>query len=312
MHHRSKWLGQISADDSISKAARITLQSRLPRVLHFLDLAAHHADTTPEYVHQLRVHTRRSLAALRMYQEVLPGKEAKWLRKRLRCIRQAAGEARDLDVFLQRYGKPEDPDQAAFLRRVKKQRRQAQRPITALDTKLVSNGRLEKNIHRLLKKSARHRSRRDHPLVHWARDQIARTSKRLFKAIPGDPQDFKALHRFRVRSKQLRYTMELLSTLFPPEFRTSIYPMVTELQNRLGELNDHATACRHLEAWCNDVDSKRETDYLRRLISQEREQLQSSIEQFGQWWTPEFAHRLDSALRAMTARTDSALPTRVD
>ncbi len=119
MPNRNKWVRQIHCDDSIVTAARVTLKRRLAIVTHFLRLAAKHADETPEHVHQLRVSTRRSLAALRMYEAVLPKKEAKWFRKRLSRIRKAAGEARDLDVFLQRYQTQSGPDHARFMSRVK-------------------------------------------------------------------------------------------------------------------------------------------------------------------------------------------------
>ena len=58
------------------------------------------ADRDPEYVHQLRVATRRADAALRIFAPCLPGKVHKKARHRLRRLRQAAGAAHDWDVFL--------------------------------------------------------------------------------------------------------------------------------------------------------------------------------------------------------------------
>src|SRR5262249_4315666 len=53
-----------------------------------------------EYVHQLRVGTRRADAALRIFTACLPGEVYRKSRRRLRELRRAAGAARDWDVFL--------------------------------------------------------------------------------------------------------------------------------------------------------------------------------------------------------------------
>ena len=45
-----------------------------------------------EKVHQLRVATRRAIAALKLYRDWLPQDEARWLSKRLKKIRRAAGD----------------------------------------------------------------------------------------------------------------------------------------------------------------------------------------------------------------------------
>src|SRR5262249_41512594 len=58
------------------------------------------ADKDPEYVHQLRVGTRRAGAAVEIFSVCLPEKVYKAARKQLKRLRRAAGEARDWDVFL--------------------------------------------------------------------------------------------------------------------------------------------------------------------------------------------------------------------
>src|SRR5262249_22855308 len=53
-----------------------------------------------EHVHRLRVATRRAGAALRIFESCLPDKTFRRVRKQLRAMRRAAGEARDWDVFI--------------------------------------------------------------------------------------------------------------------------------------------------------------------------------------------------------------------
>jgi CHAD domain-containing protein len=269
-------------------------------VVHFLRLAANHADETPEHVHQLRVYTRRSLAALSMYSEVLALDEAKWFRKWLRRIRKAAGEARDLDVFLQRHEKETGRDHRKFLSQLRKRRRKAQRPIGKLNRQLISSGRFETRTDRLLASIARGSRSAEQSLDRWVQSKLTGVCTKFFEAIPERPDNLKALHRFRVRGKELRYAMELSVSLFPPEFRTSLYPLVTQLQNRLGEINDHATAHQRLTTWSSESKNQRKADYLRRLMTREQEQLEESIELFTKWWNPEFANHLEASFRALT------------
>ena len=53
------------------------------------------ADSDIENVHRLRVSTRRAVAAIKLYRDWLPRKELRWMRKRLKKIRRAAGVARE-------------------------------------------------------------------------------------------------------------------------------------------------------------------------------------------------------------------------
>ena len=58
-----KWIEGVSADDSTREAAQHSLRARLSAVKGYLPLAAHRAEEDVEHVHQLRVCTRRSMAA---------------------------------------------------------------------------------------------------------------------------------------------------------------------------------------------------------------------------------------------------------
>ncbi len=86
-----KWVQVATADDSVSDAARRSLQATLAAVQHYLPLAANQASQDIEYVHQLRVFTRRSMAVIEIFGELLPKQHAKWLNRKLRQIRRAAG-----------------------------------------------------------------------------------------------------------------------------------------------------------------------------------------------------------------------------
>ena len=97
-----KWISDLTADTRVSDAARRVLTFRLEAVRDWLGQALREAGQDTEYVHQLRVATRRASAALDVFAACLPPKVAKEAKDRLKLIRRAAGEARDWDVFLGR------------------------------------------------------------------------------------------------------------------------------------------------------------------------------------------------------------------
>ena len=88
-----KWIGGLTADTPLTDAAQRVLVTRLGTVGQVLPRAVQEADRDPEYVHQLRVATRRADAALRIFAHCLPRKVYKRARQRLRRLRQAAGAA---------------------------------------------------------------------------------------------------------------------------------------------------------------------------------------------------------------------------
>jgi len=65
-----KWIDGITPNDAASEVAQRFLGQRLSAVDHFLPLAAEHADEDDDYVHELRVYARRSMAALRLFKEM--------------------------------------------------------------------------------------------------------------------------------------------------------------------------------------------------------------------------------------------------
>jgi len=94
-----KWIKVDSPDEPVLAVARRTLRGRLRWLWHCLPLAALQPEEDVEYVHQLRIATRRAEAALETFAPYLPGRRARWLSKKLRQVRRAAGDARDLDVL---------------------------------------------------------------------------------------------------------------------------------------------------------------------------------------------------------------------
>jgi CHAD domain-containing protein len=248
------------------------------------------------------------MAALKLFSGLLPKKEVRWFRKTLRRIRRAAGNARDMDVLAQNHEQDVGKGARAFLAEVRQRREAAQRPIVAIHRNMKRDNRLLRHIDNLLEKAGTQTSNAaDGSFSQWARSRLQKRLERFFKASSSDVGDLTSLHRFRIRGKELRYAMELLAPAFPRELREELYPVVEQLQGRLGEIHDHTVAGVRLVKWVALTKSKKKAVHMRKLLEQEREQLAELLPEFASWWTPEFQARLEDSVKQLIERPPPAL-----
>jgi CHAD domain-containing protein len=284
-----KWLDGIDPRDSVENVAREALRVRLSRVLYFMPLAAKKSDEDPEYVHQLRVSTRRSASAMRLFRDFLPERTARRVKKALRRIRGAASEARDLDILGRRYENGSH-SRNHVLTATAEVRRFAQRDIVRVDRALNRDGRLRRQVDRLIERTRprgkTHGDGHASSFAEWARERLRRLVQRFFDAVPCHPTDLKELHRLRIRGKEMRYAVELLASVFAPELREDVYPELERLQEILGEVNDRAMALVRLSAWAEATTNQNRETQFRQAWASENESLTQSIEGFREWWTP--------------------------
>lgn len=284
----SKWVHAALADDPVHVVAAHTLAVRVAAVQHYLPLAAQRAEENVEYVHQLRVATRRCVAALRLYRKILPKAPRKRLCRALKSVRQAAGRARDLDVLILRHAADlRDADAQLFLEEMRKKRAEAQVPLREIYTALTANQHLQQLPQGLVAPASSHPTAGPVPTFgSWAKRQLRKSVKAFFAAEPPALNDLDALHQFRIRGKELRYAMELLVAAFPPSFQTRLYPLVERLQDRLGEINDHAVAHKRFRSWSTETTDPLLRKYLQQMVRRERKRLHRSVLHFAYWWTP--------------------------
>src|SRR5262249_32604120 len=150
-------------------------------------------------------------------------------------------------VLLKRLGDGAPGHGAGHWRKaVQAERGEAQEAVVAVHDRLRRDGRFARRIDKLLDR-VRVRTEEDRsgaatPFARWAHRQLRAVVEPFLRAIPADHTDAAALHQFRIRGKELRYAMELLAGAFPESLRTELYPAVEAIQDRLGEVNDLATA----------------------------------------------------------------------
>jgi len=285
-----KWIPGLTSEMPVVEAARRVLDVRLGVVRHFLPLAAWHPEADVEYVHHLRVATRRTAAALKLFRDCLPGKRAKEARKHLRCIRRAAGAARDWDVFLAMLGKWAAKRSATerrgldFLQGVAFERRAAVQPglIEVAEENFDSNEALAS----LGEPDDFKAPRRFGDL---AEVEVNALLGKLDAEIRHESEEWEHLHLVRIFGKRVRYAMEIFADCFAPMFRHDLYPAVEQMQEILGDANDCHVAVGRLGELTEALRAARSGDWRRYgpgiepLLKHHQERLPELRHEFAAW-----------------------------
>ncbi len=297
----SKWV-DASPDESVVEVAARSLQSRLEPVQDYLALAAEHAEDDIEYVHQMRVWSRRAVAAVDTYRNLLPKGRRKWMDRQLRRIRRSANDARDDDVFAERLAAEQcDCHAAGLLEKVKEHRTRSQQPIVEIHQELIESGRFARRAAKLVKKVRLRAGGGSVYFAKWAKRHIRIELDAFFAAAAGDLSDVAIMHKFRIAGKQLRYAGELLAPAFPKSFRAETYPMIQDLQERLGQINDHANAQVRLQRWIDLSEGSDERACLQSMLAQEQRRLEESRNEFFAWSKSKRESELRKSLKMLIA-----------
>lgn len=275
----NKW-SAARPSDSTSLVVVRSLRARFYAVRRYLRRAAsNHAQ--PEDVHQLRVWLRRSEVALVVFSDLLPRRQAQWMLKRIRRIRRSAGRVRDVDVLFSNL----HLEKGAWRKRLEKKRAHAVVKLVELRRRLGRKlkRRMKKLVQSVVSSSRGHRS----VFESFARTTLRPMVDSVFEGVSGSVNDENALHQFRITSKQLRYSMELLAGAFTGGFRDELYPLLASLQDKLGGLNDLATMRDKLQRRVDRSGNPAELSDLRRRLAVVNEALERTRAEFARLWSEE-------------------------
>lgn len=238
---------RLRAEDPAEAAARKILARQAYKMWANTEGAL--LDLDPEFVHDLRVATRRARFALRLFAPFLDAGSSDFRREKLGWIAGLLGAVRDLDVLLENL--------AAILPAVE----------AGEDTRRAILDRLHTARHSALQvlqaalQSRRYRILRDTLPVTgtpvtaicpagigtvapaWVREALAEVLRKGRKRE--DRRNPEKLHRLRIAFKRLRYTCEFFSELYPEEYK-EILPVLVEIQDRLGAFQDARVAVARL------------------------------------------------------------------
>jgi CHAD domain-containing protein len=202
-----------------------------------------------EYVHRMRVATRRMRTALALFSGCFPKQDYKKIQKDVRKVTRALGEARDLDVQLEVIEAAilefTDPKLQPGLKRLKlrltQRRAEVQQHVEAAMDRMLADQlieRLENWVKPLLEQSKTVYLYTP-ALYQLAFQGIQVRIEELLSHVPyiSDPQNVKELHAMRISAKRLRYAMETFEELYAGQLKPFISTS-RKLQDQLGAIHD--------------------------------------------------------------------------
>jgi CHAD domain-containing protein len=287
---KRSWVVVESAATPAGWVAQRTIRARLDAVWAETRAAVDKpADT--ENVHRLRVATRRTLAAFAAFRDLVPPKRRAWFEKRLRRLRRAAGEARDLDVLTGRLAPGgldtrRDPGAVARVRLIamlSRQRDASRQPIREILDELVEADwatRVESLLMRIP-------SGRGQPSFgQYGRRRLRRIVSRFFTKADRRLRDDDDVHALRIAGKKLRYVLEIFSPVLPQRVRARCQGALERLQETLGEFTDHAAAADRFERLGRQPSMTANRATLTMLRKHEAALASDARKAFVKWWNP--------------------------
>jgi CHAD domain-containing protein len=209
--------------------------------------------TDAEYVHGMRVASRRLRSALPLFSFCFPKRRYRRWMKEIRAITRALGDARDTDVqiaFLETYipghhpiNGSHDTINALFELLLARRKQQQADVLLALESLEESHTIADLSASlRLVNDAADNNDGKSGippGLYRRAADQVNRVLDELvaYDPVVRNPDDASGHHRVRIATKKLRYTLEIYSPLYPDQCRPAIRNL-KRLQKILGELHD--------------------------------------------------------------------------
>ena len=207
-----------------SPIAKYALHETRARLHHFKTNLRHAAKhpRDPDAIHDLRVSIRRLTQCFRIFHA-----QAKKMRRRLHKIMEHCGAVRNCDIALELLAEcslPESPS------------------VPKLITERDASAR---KLHRSLKKERRkHHGAAPHPShglqIATRLPALAEDFFQTGDAAAAADSSHQILHRFRLRAKRFRYTLELFERFYGSEMVTGAKAL-KGVQDHLGAINDCVT-----------------------------------------------------------------------
>jgi CHAD domain-containing protein len=234
----------------------------------------------PDEVHDLRVAIRRLAQALVVFERCFPGKEAAKIRRRLKEMLALAGEVRNCDIALKFLSRSDLAEGDALYTRLETGRREAERTLVGLLRRWTGRNSSAK-WRRSLETGSASKPFCRNATEDTAQQVLSRMAEKFFKtgdeavAAKASPKD---LHRFRIHSKKLRYSLELFAPLYGPALNNCLEP-IRKVQTLLGAINDCQTTRELLSRYGGD----------KGLDAKLKKRQRRKTDEFSRYWADTFA-----------------------
>jgi CHAD domain-containing protein len=259
--YTSKLRVVLTSDQRSDEALRAILADLLETLRANIDGVL--ADIDIEFLHDLRVATRRTRSALAQVKGVLPGPALERFRQEFKWLGEVTGPCRDLDVYLlelegfrRQLGEREvvlDP----LHRLIERSRNQAHRKVCVG----LNSSRFRRLIDSWTEFLDAPVSREEEPpnaarsIGELSSERILKAYSKMFKQrskFTDDPTP-EALHALRIDGKKLRYLLEFFASLYPAATTKQLVKELKHLQDLLGGINDMEVQQRWLRDFAGQL-----------------------------------------------------------
>ena len=202
-----------------------------------------------EYIHRMRVASRRMRSALSIFRSCFSNKDYKEIYRDVRQVTRALGEARDLDVQLEviqaaelEFNRPSQlPGLKRLLLRLSQKRAEAQQHVISAMDRLEQDQLLARlnAWYAPFLAAAESVYLYSPALYQLAFESVQACLKDLLGHVPyiSDPANVTELHAMRISAKRLRYALEAFDDLFGGRLKPYISTS-RKLQDQLGLIHD--------------------------------------------------------------------------
>ncbi len=256
----------------------ITLQSevRLDRFAYRLGRCRRSAD--PDSVHDLRVSIRRYESCLATFEAFFPSRPARRFQRRLRKVLKPSGAVRDREIALALAKAAGFAADSVLVAELKEQRRRLAKSLRG-GMKIWGRQNSSDKWRRRLAvatpdKSSKSRWNGAATSSENAATVLPKLTRRFLRAgrkVAAPETAERELHRFRLKVKQFRYTLELFRPCYGPTLDEHVSKL-KKLQGCLGAMNDCASTLALLaKPAFKDLDGTEGLErYLKEQIEKER------------------------------------------
>jgi putative phosphoesterase len=264
-----------------------------------------------EYVHKLRVASRRVRAALQIFSDCLQTNQIKTWKKTVKNLTASSGAARDADVliaFLENYSTHVDTRAVQgleYLIAMQKARRSAMQSdlVKVLDSLETSGilAHISASCRAIrANEGGKNPSIKTLSTYEKAHNHIAARLDELLKLerFVHDQSAITKHHELRIAAKRLRYTMEIFSAIYRNELRDQVV-LMKQFQDLLGEMHDYYVWSQDLRANRHEVPANAKYG-MNRLLAYLGIQRRSRYASFVSLWDQTVASGFFTKLRQLT------------
>lgn len=276
------------AHEAAPQVARRVIKQRVRAAVQYWEQVAKRDEPRVEDIHQLRVWSRRAIAAVQLFAPFLDPEPAAELTRILNKARKQAGKARDCDVLLKTLDKSERSLLRDALDVLRKHREKSAAKLRKAYRKQVRTGNL-RDYSRELQKSPASTAKQNGkapPSVEfgpWFQQQLVAVTAVFSKDLKIAKPVARRIHPLRIEGKRVRYALEIGLASLPKQTGQQLYASLEALQEQLGQICDDQALAEQYRELAKHLNPAQRGKLTAAAARHER-QAQEGSKQFARWW----------------------------